>query len=96
MVLPQSVTPAPAGHSVAEIQAPQELRCECSRRPLLAKAGIEKGEPFLWIRHTKSSRPIIDVKFMGGRTEIVCRECRRVWRVRLGAIMEVDQPSSSI
>lgn len=78
---------------MADVDAPQEVRCECSRRPLLAKAGIENGEPFLWIRHTKSSRPVIDVKVKGGRAEVVCRECRRVWRIRLGVRMEISPPS---
>ena len=77
-----------------ETEAPQEVRCECSRRPLLAKAGIEDGEPFLWVRHTKSSRPVIDAKFKGGRAELVCRECRRVWRIKLGAVLEISQPRS--
>ena len=72
--------------------APQELRCECSRQPLLARAGIENGEPFLWVRHTKSARPIIDVKVIGGRTEIICRECRRTWKIKLGTVMEISQP----
>lgn len=79
---------------MADLHAPQEIRCQCSRQPLLAKAGIDNGEPFLWVRHTKSSRPVIDVRAMGGRVEIVCRECRRVWRIKLGVVMEVEEPSS--
>jgi len=76
---------------VPEIEAPQEVRCLCSRKPLLAKAGIENGSPFLWVRHMKGARSLLDLRVFGGRVEIVCRECNRVWRIKLGEIMEVSK-----
>lgn len=72
--------------------APQEVRCECSRKPLLARAGIESGSPFLLIRHNKSGKPVVGVKFTGGKAEILCRECHRVWTIRLGQRMEISKP----
>ena len=78
---------------MSDVDAPQEVRCECSRRPLLAKAGIDKGAPFLHIRHMKGSRSLLDMKVFGGRCEIVCRECNRLWRIKLGTVMEVTKPN---
>jgi hypothetical protein len=77
---------------VPEVDAPQEIRCECPRRPLLARAGIDQGAPFLWIRHMKGARSLLNMKVFGGRVEIVCRECNRVWRIRLGDLMEITKP----
>ena len=74
-----------------ELEAPEEVRCECSRRPLLARAGIEGGSPFLWVRHTKSSKIMMDVKIEGGTTRIVCRECLRTLTITLGARMEIER-----
>ena len=75
-------------------EAPQEIRCECSRRPLLAKGGIDNGAPFLWVRHMKAARPLLDLKVFGGRVEIVCRECNRVWRIKLADVMEITKPAA--
>jgi hypothetical protein len=74
-----------------DVEAPQEIRCECSRSPLLAKAGIEDGVPFVWVRQMKASRMMTNVKFFGGRVEIECRECRRVWRIALGRSMKISK-----
>lgn len=75
-----------------DVEAPQEIRCQCSRKPLLARAGIEDGSPFVWVRHMKGSRFLINMKVFGGRVEIVCRECNRIWRIKLGEIMEISRP----
>jgi hypothetical protein len=77
---------------VDEVEAPQEIRCQCSRKPLLARAGIEDGSPFLWIRHNKGARSLLNMKIFGGRVEIACRECGRIWRIKLGERMEVVKP----
>jgi hypothetical protein len=58
---------------------------------LLAKAGIDEGQPFLWVRHMKGARSLLDMRVFGGRVEIVCRECHRTWRIKLGEIMEVSK-----
>jgi len=77
---------------MADFDAPQEIRCECSRTPLLAKAGIEDGVPFVWVRHMKGARSLLDMRAIGGRVEIVCRECKRVWKIKLGQPMQITKP----
>lgn len=77
---------------MADFEAPQEIRCECSRQPLLAKGGIEDGVPFLWVRHIKGPRIVLDMRVIGGKVEITCRECFRVWRIKLGSRMEISKP----
>jgi hypothetical protein len=77
---------------MAEWSAPQEIRCECSRTPLLAKCGIEDGVPFVHVRHMKGQRSLLDMRAIGGKVEIVCRECKRVWTIKLGQPMEIGKP----
>lgn len=77
---------------MTEYDAPQELRCECSRRPLLGKVGIHEGSPFLWVRHVKASKTIVDMKVFGGPVQIECRECRRVWTISLRHPVTLTQP----
>lgn len=62
----------------------QELRCICSRRPLLAFYGQdEKGEPYLHQKVHKQGRIYGESLFRSGIAEIRCRECFRWTRIRL-------------
>lgn len=70
-----------------------ELRCFCSRRPLLAYYGQdEKGEPYLHQKVHKQGRIYGESVFRTGLAEIRCRECYRWTRVRLSMGEQVISP----
>lgn len=55
-----------------------ELRCFCSRRPLLAMYGLDKfGRTYVHIKAYKQRRIYTDVIHYGGEVNIRCRECFR-------------------
>lgn len=59
----------------------QELRCYCSRSPLLAVYGIDSdGQPFIHVKIYKQHRIFGEFVFKGGVAKIFCRECVR-WHV---------------
>jgi hypothetical protein len=61
-----------------------ELRCFCSRSPLLAMYGIDfEGKLFIHIRVYKQSRIFGEVLCHGGEVSLKCRECLRWHRIRI-------------
>lgn len=75
-----------------------DLRCFCSRHPLLAVYGIdEKGRLYVHQRVYKGPRVFGESFFYGGTIKLLCRECFRwnevVIRNRNTVILhEVDPP----
>lgn len=58
-----------------------ELRCFCSRRPLLAIYGVDDtGQTYVHVRIYKQQRIFGDVICYGGKVKICCRECVR-WHI---------------
>lgn len=62
-----------------------EMRCFCSRRPLLAKYGRDpKGELFLHIKVFKQARLYAEIRVSANaQVRITCRECLREHRVKI-------------
>lgn len=62
-----------------------EMRCFCSRHPLLAKYGRDaKGELFLHVRVFKQTRLYAEVVIgANAQVQITCRECLRKHRVKI-------------
>lgn len=55
-----------------------ELRCFCSRTPLLAKAGQDStGKPFIHLRVYKAKKLYAEMVATSGPVRIRCRECLR-------------------
>jgi len=55
-----------------------ELRCFCSRKPLLAVYGVdEKGRLYVHQRVYKANRVFGETIFYGGVVALLCRECLR-------------------
>lgn len=55
-----------------------ELRCLCSREPLLATYGVdEKGQLYIHVRVYKQRRVFGEVIVTGGTVKLHCRECLR-------------------
>ena len=75
-----------------------DLRCFCSRRPLLAVYGVdEKGRLYVHQRVYKQGRIFGESFFYGGIVKLLCRECLRwnevVFRDRNTVDLEpVDPP----
>lgn len=56
----------------------KELRCFCSREPLLATYGIDsKGKLFLHVKIWKARRIYGELVIEGGLVKIRCRDCLR-------------------
>lgn len=59
----------------------KELRCFCTRQPLLATYGIDgKGKLFVHVKIWKARRIFGELVIEGGIVKIHCRECLR-WHV---------------
>lgn len=59
-----------------------DLRCFCTRKPLLAVYGRDdKGRIFLHVKIYKQGRIFGEVLIYGGETKIHCRECLRWHRI---------------
>jgi hypothetical protein len=55
-----------------------DLRCVCSRAPILAKYGTdERGKPFVWMKVHKQGRIQAEMVFTSGKVRMRCRECTR-------------------
>lgn len=66
---------------MTERRGAHELRCFCSRKPLLAVYGIDqKGRLYVHVKVYKQSRIFGEMVFVGGEAHIRCRECLR-WHV---------------
>lgn len=63
------------------VRTKSQLRCFCSRKPLLAVYGVdERGRVYVHCRVYKQNRVYGDWIVYGGETSILCRECLR-WHV---------------
>ena len=61
-----------------------EMRCTCSRAPLLAVGGRDAaGKGFLHIMTWKGKRLYVNVVITDGTARIQCRECLRWWKVTI-------------
>lgn len=74
---------------------PLELRCFCSKRPLLAVCGVDAatGEPFIHIKAYKQKRIYSEVVVTSGTVRIHCRDCLR-WQtvtIRYGEKVSMRQ-----
>ena len=59
-----------------------ELRCFCTRRPLLATYGVDsKGCLYVHVKIWKQRRLYGEVMVTGGRVQLRCRECLRLHTV---------------
>lgn len=55
-----------------------DLRCFCSRKPLLGKYGLDdNGRLYVWIKVFKQSRMYGEVIVQEGPVRLRCRECLR-------------------
>lgn len=74
-----------------------ELRCYCSRTPLLAIYGVGRdGRPYLHVRVYKQGRVFGEMICRGGQVDIMCRECVRWHRItirdRVPSVVETVKP----
>lgn len=70
-----------------------EVRCFCSRRPLLAVAGrdTKTGHGFVHIKSWKGGRLYVEAIVTQGVAHIRCRECLRWHTVRIIHDVSVKQ-----
>lgn len=62
----------------------KELRCFCSRQPLLATYGVDsKGKLFVHVKIWKQRRIYGEIVVEGGKVKLRCRECLRWHDVRI-------------
>lgn len=70
---------------MAQRSQKNEIRCFCTRHPMLAIYGVDKdGKPFIHIKVYKQSRIYAEV-FIGAEAEIKirCRECLRLHKIKI-------------
>jgi hypothetical protein len=60
-----------------------ELRCFCSRAPLLAVYGLKDGKLYIHIKIYKQRRIYGEVLVVEGKVKLHCRECLRWHTVTL-------------
>lgn len=66
---------------------PLEVRCFCSRRPLLALCGRDDhGEPFVHQKVYKQGKVFGEMVATGGTVRLRCRECLRWVRINLPGV----------
>lgn len=62
----------------------KELRCNCSRKPLLAVCGrSDDGKGFIHVMTWKGKRLYVNIVVTDGTARIQCRECLRWHRVTI-------------
>lgn len=67
---------------MARPRSSHELRCFCTRQPLLATYGLdEKGLLYVHVRVFKQGRIFGEIIVTGGTVRLHCRECLRWHRV---------------
>lgn len=76
-----------------------ELRCFCSRSPMLAKYGRNSGGLFVHVRIHKQSKIYGEFVFTSGTVRIRCRECLRWHKIRISdvpvvKVVEEDLPEN--
>lgn len=78
-----------------------ELRCFCSRQPLLAVYGLdERGGLYVHVKIYKQARIYGEVVVTGGVVRLHCRECLRWHRVvlrdsRAPVLREITPPKAT-
>lgn len=80
-------------------QTKNELRCTCSREPLLAVYGLDdKGNVYVHIKVYKNRRIFGEILIHHGDVEMRCRECFRWYRLVIRnnhpTLIETDQPEA--
>jgi hypothetical protein len=61
-----------------------ELRCFCSRQPLLGVYGLDRdGDPYIHIKIYKQQRIYGEWVFKAGLIKIKCRECFRWYNIQI-------------
>lgn len=74
-----------------------ELRCFCSRKPLLATYGLDSDSKlYVHVRVFKQHRIYGEVIIKGGEVKIHCRECLRWHRVIIKQPNQVSLSEDSI
>lgn len=79
-----------------------ELRCFCSRQPLLATYGMnDKGKLYVHVRVYKQRRVFGEVLVTEGRVQLHCRECLRWHTVNIvqpgeAKLVEDSEPPAMI
>ena len=62
----------------------KELRCFCSRHPLLATYGIDKvGRLYVHVKIWKAKRVFGELVIEGGLVKMRCRECLRWHQIHI-------------
>lgn len=71
-----------------------ELRCFCSREPLLAVYGLKDGKVYVHVKIYKQRRIYGEVLVVEGKVKLHCRECLRWHTVTIrepgSAVLEED------
>lgn len=68
----------PQGARLHRQRTKHDLRCFCSRKPLLGVYGIdEKGRLYVHTRVYKQGRVFGEAVYYGGTVNLLCRECLR-------------------
>lgn len=63
---------------MSEARREKELRCFCSRKPLLATYGIDRHDKlYVHVKIWKARRIFGELVIEGGSVKIRCRECLR-------------------
>jgi hypothetical protein len=72
-----------------------DIRCVCSRKPLLAIGGrdSETGEPFVHLRAVKGDRIVAEMIATSGTVRLHCRECLRWATIEIQNV-RVDQEAA--
>lgn len=74
-----------------EPRTKKELRCFCSRGPLLGTYGLdEKGELYIHVKIFKQRRIFGEIIVQQGRVSLHCRECLR-WHT-----VQIVQPGTAV
>jgi hypothetical protein len=69
------------GHAV---RTENDLRCFCSRKPKLAKYGVDdKGKMYVHVKIFKQRQVYGEILVQEGTVSILCRECLRWHRIKL-------------
>jgi len=59
------------------MSSPLEIRCTCSRSPLLAVAGSSDEGPFIHVKAYKQQKIITELVVTSGIVRLRCRNCNR-------------------
>lgn len=80
------------------IKTKNQLRCFCSRKPLLAVYGLnERGKIYIHVRIFKQTRIYGEVVVTDGTVKLHCRDCFRwhtvtIRKENIAALVETSDP----